>query len=209
MVNMTSSSINYTEDESNRDAAAPSCVGDAVGVPARKWFVAVVNHNSEKVCAERITKAGYECYLPTQEELRVWKNGRRAKVLRVVISSLLFIRCTERERRTIVSLPYIKRFMVDRAAASPNSLRSPVAVIPDQQIETLKFMLGNSDTPVSIVSEYRKGDRVRVIRGGLRGLEGEVVQTTDGKSQLTVGIDFLGYARVDIDSLDVERIQNQ
>lgn len=70
-------------------------------------------------------------------------------------------------------------------------------------------MLGNSDTPVSIIGEYRKGDRVKVIRGSLRGLEGEVVQTSDGKSQLTVGIDFLGYARVDIDVLDVERIQNQ
>jgi len=206
---MTSCSVNNTGNESNRDAAAPVCAGDAVGVPARKWFVAVVNHNTEKVCAERITKAGYECYLPTQEEMRVWKNGRRAKVVRVVIPALLFIRCTERERLSIVSLPYIKRFMTDRASSSPDSLRKPVAVIPDRQIETLRFMLGNSDTPVSIVGEYRKGDKVRVIRGGLRGLEGEVVQTTDGKSQLTVGIDFLGYARVDINSLDVERIQNQ
>jgi transcription antitermination factor NusG len=206
---MTSSSDNIPDKLDNSVATVPAGVGDAVGVPDRKWFVAIVNHNTEKACAERIAKAGYECYLPTQEEVRVWKNGRRAKVVRVVIPTLLFIKCTERERLTIVTLPYIKRFMTNRAGSSADSTRKPMAVIPDRQIETLRFMLGNSDTPVSIIGEYRKGDRVKVIRGSLRGLEGEVVQTSDGKSQLTVGIDFLGYARVDIDALDVERIQNQ
>lgn len=173
----------------------------------RHWFVAIVGHNTEKACAERLKTAGYECYLPTQEETRVWKNGRRAKIERVVLPTIIFIKCTERERREVVKQPYIKRFMTNRAGTLVNDLHKPVAIIPDRQIDTLRFMVGNSNNPVTIVSTYRKGDKVRVIRGSLRGLEGEIVRTPDGKEHLTVGIDFLGYARIEIDRLDVEPIK--
>ncbi|GFI53140.1 UpxY family transcription antiterminator [Duncaniella muris] len=183
----------------------PSGVGGAVGVERRCWFVAIVKNNTEKMAHERLAKAGYESYLATQTLYRVWKNGRRAKIEHVVLPTLVFVRCSERERMQIVALPYINRFMTNKA--SGYSTAKPLAVIPDKQIETLRFMLGQSDVPVTISERsFQKGDRVRVARGKLCGLEGEVVTTDDGHSELIVRIDILGCAKVMIEAVDIELV---
>lgn len=193
-----------------RVSTAPDGVDDAVGMERRSWYVAVVNNNSEKKVLARLEQAGYECYLPTQEEVRIWKDGRRRKTERVVIPATVFIRCTEPERREAVKLPFINRFMTDRASAAATQLSRPVAVIPDKQIDTLRFMLGNSDEPVFVTAvPYRRGDKVRVVRGGLAGLEGEVWDAAGdkGRSELLVRLDFFGCARLTINSSDVEIIK--
>lgn len=184
-------------------------VGDAVGVGCRKWFVAVVNNNSEKKVQTQLEKLSYETYVAKQTVTRVWKNGKRVKVDKVVLPSLVFVNCTERERKEIVTFPYIKRFLVNKAGTSVNSLTKPLAVIPQAQIETLRFMLGQSDIPVTMVdSPYKVNDKIVVVRGSLKGLEGEVAQTFDGKSELIVRLDILGCAKVEIDSIDIEPLRS-
>lgn len=187
------------------DSAAADVAGGAVGVPARHWFVALVGHNTEKSVAERLAAVDVECYLPVQEELRVWANGRRKRVQRVVIPCTVFVKCTEAERRRIVELPFVNRFMTDRAATG--AARRP-AIVPERQLELLRFMLGNSDSPVSIESRpLQSGDKVRVIRGKLAGLEGEVISHAPDRSELIVRLDFFGCARLTIDPINVEPLQ--
>lgn len=186
-------------------ATATMGVGDAVGVARSHWFVAIVKNNTEKSVAEKLSDAGVTFYLPTQEELRIWRNGRRKKVERVVIPATIFIHCTEPERREIVKLPYINRFMTNKAACSPGRVGSPLAVIPDSQIRTLRFMLGNAEGEVTVSPVYGKGDKVKVIRGCLRGLEGEIIETSGG-SELMVRIDIFGCARVSINPTNVSKI---
>lgn len=183
-------------------------VDGAVGVAKSHWFVAVVNPRSEKMVAEKLDRLGIQNYVATQSEIRVWRNGRKAKVTRVVIPSIIFIHCTEKYRREIVQLPYINRFMTNTAAVSHGSLRKPVATIPDAQIETLKFVLGHSDTPVCISqADFKAGDKVRVLRGSLVGLEGEVTNMSKDKSELIVRLDVFGCARLTIDTVNLELIR--
>lgn len=192
----------------NSNALAPktAVVGDAVGVAERKWFVAIVNHNTEKAVEERLQKLDYETFVAKQSVMRVWKNGRKSKVDKVVIPSLIFIKCTEKERREIVTLPYINRFMTNRVAAADTG-RSPLAVIPQNQIDTLKYMLGQSDIPVSFVDRPVKlGDRVVVARGSLKGLEGEVIQINEGNADIVVRVDLIGAAKMTIAASEIERI---
>lgn len=194
--------------DSNQDinwlAAASQNVDDAVGVSKKKWYIAIVNNRSEKSTAEKLSKLGVENYLPTQEELHLWKNGKRAKVTRVVIPAIIFVKCTEKERREIVNLPYIFRFMTNKAATSVNSLNKPLATVSDDEISRLKFMLGASDSPVSFTDRFVKGQKVEVLRGALKGLIGEVLQDADGHtSRLYINIDFLGSASVEINPTDV------
>lgn len=182
-------------------------VDDTVGVAKSYWFVAIVNHNSEKSVAERLCKLGIECYLPSQTEIRIWKNGRKSKVDRMAIPSTVFVHCTEQTRKEIVAMSFINRFMTDRAATTLNTGNKPLAVIPNDQIEKLKFMLGQSDIPVEVTSQpYKHGDCVRVVRGQLRGLEGEIINLNDGKGELVVALNFFGNAKVAIDMVNVEHI---
>ena len=68
--------------------------------------------------------------------------------------------------------------------------------IPDNQIERLKFLLENADSEVTIVSNFKVGDSVRVISGPLKGLEGLVSEIDEKSSVVGVRIDGLGYACV-------------
>lgn len=181
-------------------------VDSAVGVAGSYWFVAIVHYHSEKQSAEKLTKMGVETYLPTQKEIRVWKNGRKSKVDRIVIPSTIFIHCTEEERMEIVKLPFIYRFMTNKAGtASANLGNKPLAVIPDDEIERLKFMLGQSDIPVTITDRpYQVGDTVKVIRGTLAGLEGEVVDMDSSKSEVIVALEYFGCAKLQIETINLE-----
>jgi len=183
-------------------------VDDAVGVEKNYWFVAIVNHNSEKQSSEKLNALNIENYLPTQTEFRVWKNGRKNKVDRIVIPSVIFVYCTEQKRREIVGLPFIFRFMTDKAGTSSKSSGKPLATIPDEQIRRLKFMLGQSDIPVEITERpFKAGDKVRVVRGDLAGLEGEVLDLRNSRNELIVTLDFFGCARLTIDTVNLEIIR--
>lgn len=182
-------------------------VDDAVGVEKNNWYVAIVNNRAEKASALRLSALGYECFVATQQEMHIWKNGRRAKIDRIVIPSMIFIHCTETERRNIVTLPFIFRFLTNKAANSGPAGR-PVAVIPHSQMQQLRFMLGKSDRPVEFAEgRYRQGDKVRIIRGSLCGLEGEVLTSDDGKKELLIRLDILGCAKVLIDPIEIEPIE--
>lgn len=197
----------FPPDEKRKFSAATHVVGDAVGLSHAEWFVAIVKNNTEKSVSDKLSAAGYESYLPLQEEMHVWKNGRKAKISRVVIPSVVFVKCTEAERRQIVALPYVSRFMMDRASVDSSSGRKKLAVIPDNQIEQLKFMVGNSPNPVRIDDRaYTRGDTVRVIRGSLKGLQGVVNNIDEKNSELVLNIDFIGSARLVIETINVEKI---
>lgn len=197
-----------TTKSADFEATVPSGVDEAVGVPGRKWYVAIVKNNTEKSTSEKLERLGYSTYLATQREARIWRNGKRVMVDRIVMPTIVFVKCTEDERKEIVYLPYVNRFMTDRAGNSQATKSKPLAIIPDSQIELLKFMLGNSDTPVEISSRrFRKGDKVRVARGKLKGLEGEVVDLKKDKTELVVGLDYFGCAKLTIETINVEAIK--
>ena len=185
----------------------PDGVGDAVGIGKSQWYVAIVKHNTEKSCASKLENLHIEHYLPSQTEYKVWKNGRKAKVERVVIPSTIFIRCTEAERREIVKLPFINRFMTNKSGTTANYKHKPLAIIPEVQIEEMKFMLGQSEMPVEIIGHSLKnGDRVRIIRGYLTGLEGIVLNMKSSKSDMYISINIFGYARLFIDTVNLIKI---
>lgn len=185
-------------------APATPSTDDAVGVSDAKWFIAIVNNRSEKKYAERLSKMGIENYVPVQEELHVWNGGKKVKVERVMIPSKIFIHCTEKDRRDIVKLPFIFRFMTNKAGESKNSVSKPLAVVPDYEIEQLKFMLGVSEAKVEFTERFVRGDKVKVVRGPFKGLMGVVVEDAEsGTNHLYIDLDFLGSAYVQIDPADV------
>jgi hypothetical protein len=94
--------------------------------------------------------------------------------------------------------------MTNRAGSVDCYNHHSIATIPDKQVDTLKFMLYNSDTPVTINSlPLKLGSKVRVIRGKLCGLEGYLHNYSEGNAYVCVYLDFLGYAKVSIKATDI------
>lgn len=181
----------------------------------KRWYIAIVNNKSEKLCLDRLEKRlanqpegekDYEVYIAFQKEMYLTPSGKRRQEERILFRSIVFIRCTETLRKKeIVHLPYIKRFMVNIAGERRGGIR-PVAFIPDEQMAKLRRMVNDSDQPVTIDPRpLPLGARVRINGGKLRGLEGNVLESPDGGTCFVIHVDLLGCAKVSItrDLLDV------
>lgn len=133
---------------------------------------------------------GIECYLPVQSEIRQWSD-RRKRVDCLVIPMMIFVHVTPQERPLPLSQQAVSRYMVLRGESTP-------AVIPDEQMDRFRFMLDYSPEAVEMCSApLAPGDAVKVIKGPLAGLEGELI-TVNGKSKVAVRLDMLGCAHVDV-----------
>ncbi len=182
-------------------------IGDAVGVNERKWFVAIVNNNTELSSSRKLENLGYETFVPLQEIVSE-SNGKRRKRNRVVIPSMLFVHVTEQERKQIVNLSFIKRFLTDIAGSKDALGKHPLAIIPDEQLQQLRTILIHSESYVYIESMPKSiGDRVEIVKGDLRGLKGYVTGFSDDHSYFYIQLNALGCARLLIDTSIVKCIR--
>ena len=183
--------------KSNLNSCAESLVNgtnDREAYPKR-WIAVLVQVNCEKKTATRLGKVGYETYIPTQQEVHQWSD-RKKKVDRLIMPMVVFVRATENEEEWLRNQSFIHKLLA--LPGSDEDKKKFATPIPDNQIERLKFLLENAETEVSIVSNFKVGDSVRVTSGPLKGLEGVVSAADDKSSIVGVLIDGLGYACVKI-----------
>jgi transcription antitermination factor NusG len=184
------------------DTVSPSANGtDDREACSFRWYAARTQMNCERKAEKEFKGIAKETYLPTQEEIHQWSD-RKKKVQRIVIPMILFVKMDSKDAKNIHRTPHFYGFIGhDRHNTSP-------APIPDKDIETLRFMLGQSDINVSIEQmPIKLGDKVRVIRGSLKGLEGNVLHCSDVESYLYVRMDILDCgAKVKISSSDISKI---
>ena len=162
----------------------------------KRWIAALVQMCMEKKVGERLTKLGVENYVPTQTVIRQWSD-RKKKVERVVIPMVVFVHTDEKTERSLRMHSFIRKILTYPG-------QTAAAVIPNDQIDRLKFMLRQSDSPVEMMEQHLQvGDKVHIVRGALQGLEGELCKCVLDKSMVAIRIEGLGYACVSVSVEDV------
>lgn len=178
-----------------------------MSMESKLWFVGIVPSLTEGRVGKALTDMGYDNYVPVQNIKKQLKSGKIKETPRVVIPARVLVHVTESERLAILKTNIIKRFLVDRSRTPDKYGRHPVAVVPEKQIDTLRYMLFHSDKPISFKDEvYSIGERVRVTRGSLTGMEG-VVCYVNGNTNISISMDILGTALIQIDKDSIEPIQ--
>ena len=89
-------------------------------------------------------------------------------------------------------------YLIDR---STNSL----LVVPDKQMEDFIRVLQEDEEPVPIEQAVQAGDKIRVVRGKLKGVEGYVL-TTDEKTFIVVSLCGLLQAKARIPRASFEKL---
>ena len=167
---------------------------------SKRWYVAMVRMHHEKKVAERLDKRGIENFVPVQQEIHQWSD-RRKKVEAVLLPMMVFVHVDQKERMEVLSFSTVSRYMVMRGESTP-------AVIPDEQMARFRFMLDYSEEAVCMNSSpLARGEKVRVIKGPLTGLVGELVNV-DGKTKIAVRLNLLGCACVDMPIGYVESVKS-
>ncbi|MDE6523214.1 MAG: UpxY family transcription antiterminator [Muribaculaceae bacterium] len=163
------------------------------------WIAAYTKPRSEKKAASELTKLGIETYVATQYQIRQWSD-RKKKVEIVVIPSIIFAQIFEEQ---LTSILFHRNIL--KVITRPGEKKA--AKIPSVQIDKLKFILGQTEIPVLFDPNlFSVHNTVRVVRGPLNGLEGEVIHCNNDSSELIVQIDLLGGARMTIDKKELELI---
>ncbi len=183
--------------KSNLNSCAESFVNgtnDREAYPKR-WIAVLVQVNCEKKTATKLGNAGYETYIPTQQEVHQWSD-RKKKVDRLIMPMVVFVRATVIEEEWLRDQSYIYKLLA--LPGSDEDKKKFATPIPDNQIERLQFLLENAESEVTIVSNFKVGDSVRVVSGPLKGLEGVVSEADEKNSIVGVLINGLGYACVKI-----------
>lgn len=160
----------------------------------KRWIAVLVQSCCEKRTAIRLEKAGYETYVPIQQEIHQWSD-RKKKVGRLIMPMVVFVRATVREEEWLREQTYIFKLLA--FPGSNEDKRKFATAIPDYQIERLKFLLKNAETDVELENTFKVGDTVRIISGPLKGLEGSIT-SEKGKTKFFIAIDFLGCASVEV-----------
>jgi transcription antitermination factor NusG len=157
------------------------------------WCALYTRHQHEKTVAEMLTAKGLEVFLPLYTSMRIWKD--RKKVLSLpLFPCYVFVRGGVNHRLQVVTTPGVHMILCNG---------DHVAVIPETQIEairkTVEGKLGVEPYPF-----LQCGERVRVRRGILEGVEGLLVRKKN-QFRLVLCVDSLAQCvAVEVDASDVE-----
>ena len=168
----------------------------------KRWIAVLVQMCTEKKVGEKLNKMKIENYVPTQQEIHQWSD-RKKKIDRIVIPMVVFIRTDENTEKQIRNFSFIYKLL-----SYPG--QKETAIIPDTQIERLKFMLKHAESEVLLNEKiFSVGESVRIARGPLKGLEGELCYVTEEKPMVAIRIECLGYACVNVSKTDIENVNKQ
>ena len=159
------------------------------------WYAVSTRSRQEKVAASMLESFGIENFLPLAMERRQWSD-RKQVVNLPLFPGYLFVRIPmlhELQLR-VLKVPGVVKFI--RNHAGPQA-------IPDAEIEGVQIVLSHR-IPCTPCSIPRVGDRVRVFRGLLAGIEGTFVRS-GSDTRLVISVEMIQQSiSVQVDASDVE-----
>lgn len=146
---------------------------------ANPWYGIRTKSRFEKVAAKVLENKGYIVYLPLIQSRRRWSD-RVTEVLFPLFPGYLFCRFDPLQRLPIVTTAGVVSII---------GLGKEPEAIPEEEIEAVQAVLG-SGLAAGPWPYLRDGERIRIVKGALDGLEGILVRK---KSQwrIVVSIDLL------------------
>ena len=161
------------------------------------WYAVHTRSNFEKRVADTLSEKGVPVYLPAIREIHRWKD-RNKTVDRPLFPGYLFIRMVDADagRLQVLRTSGTVRILGQGDALEP---------VPDLEVESVRRLLA-SDVRFALHPFLREGTCVRVIRGALQGVEGQLMRFKTG-TRLVVSIQLLRQSiAAEVDARDVEPI---
>src|SRR5580704_15526622 len=157
------------------------------------WCVLYTRHQHEKTVAEMLSAKGFEVFLPLYESIRRWKD--RSKMLMLpLFPGYVFVRGGLSRRLQVVTTPGVHMILFHG---------EQVAIIPEVEIQAIRSAV---EGPFRVEPHpfLKCGERVRVTRGSLEGVEGILIRKKN-LYRLVLSVDMMAQSvAVEIDATDVE-----
>lgn len=165
-----------------------------------QWFAVWTRSRQEKSSAAMLDAIGIPHFLPLKSEVRQWSD-RRQTVTVPLFSGYLFVRINPARdgRLQVLKTPGIAGFVGNRTGPLP---------VPDLQIEDIRTVL-ETRVECIVLPLLNEGDRVRVMRGPLAGVEGRLVRS-NSLTRLSISIEMIHKSLlVSVSRHDVESVEHR
>jgi transcription antitermination factor NusG len=158
-----------------------------------QWYVVYTSANHERRVAQQFELRGIEHFLPQYESVRKWKD-RKVRLSLPLFPGYVFVNMALRNRLAVLQVPGV---------ASLVGFNGQPAAIPAEDLLRIRDFLarGFAAEPHPVL---RAGERVRVIRGPLAGMEGIFVRKKN-RARLIISFETIERAiAVEIGEASVE-----
>jgi transcription antitermination factor NusG len=162
---------------------------------ASAWWVLYTRHQHEKAVAEMLSAKGFEVFLPLYESIRRWKDRKKLLTL-PLFPCYVFVQGGLDRRLQVVTTPGIHTILFHGER---------VAIVPETEIQAIRRAV-EGQFRVEPHPFLKCGDRVRVTRGSLEGVEGILVRKKN-LYRLVLSVDMMAQSvAVEIDATEVEPV---
>jgi transcription antitermination factor NusG len=162
------------------------------------WWVLYTRHQHEKAVAEMLSEKGFVAFLPLYESIRIWKDRKKLITL-PLFPCYVFVQGGLDRRSQVVTTPGIHAIL---------SYGEHVAIVPEAEIQVIRRIV-EAKFRAEPHPFLKCGERVRVTRGPLEGIEGILVSKKNLYS-LVLSVDMMAQSvAVEIDTTDVEPVTGQ
>lgn len=159
---------------------------------SNSWCAVYTRHQHEKTVSEMLEAKGFEVFLPLYDSTRKWKDRRKVLSL-PLFPCYVFVRGAIERRLPVLTTPGVHMII---------SRGERVATVPDDEIEAIRRTV-DGHFRVEPHPFLRCGERVRVVRGSLEGVEG-VLTRKKNLYRLVLSVEMLAQSvAVEIDAMDV------
>jgi transcription antitermination factor NusG len=159
------------------------------------WWAVYTRHQHEKSVAEMLSGKGFDVFLPLYDSVRRWKD--RKKILSLpLFPCYVFVKGDTVRKLQVVSTPGVHMILYHGER---------VAVIPEIEVQAIRAAV-EGHFRVEPHPFLKCGDRVRVIRGSLDGVEG-ILTRKKNSIRLVLSVEMLAQSvAVEVNASDVEPI---
>src|SRR5271168_3421032 len=168
---------------------------DAGAQETSDWWALYTRHQHEKTVTEMLSTKGFDVFLPLYGSIRKWKD-RSKKITLPLFPCYVFVRGGLDRRLQVVTTPGVHMILFNG---------EQVAMIPGVEIEAIRRAV---EGPFRVEPHpfLKCGERVRVIRGSLLGVEGVLVRKKN-LYRLVLSVDMMAQSvAVEIDATDVKPV---
>lgn len=143
-----------------------------------RWFAAMTRNAQWQKTGRVLTEMGVGFYIPASYRTLLFLHTDKATALSLVNAGKIHA-----------------RFLIDHGTRT-------LLEVPQKQMEDFMRVIEEPEAVCSPDTTFCKGDKVKVIRGSLKGVEGEIVETPSG-ANLVVRVSTLLCAKISIARTDI------
>jgi len=161
----------------------------------KHWYAIYTKSRNEKRVAELLEQQKIENYLPLMKKVRIWSD-RKKTVEMPLFTSYILVNIDEKEYYECLKTPGVVKFI---------TFERKRVMIPPYQIEAIRKYVETGEEFIPNEEDFTIGKRVKVIRGGMKGLEGRLTEVL-GKQRVKVEIESIQqrlFLQIPLGSLEI------